>query len=651
MQYSNIFSPIKLRELELNGRIVMSSMVTKLAKNRYVTQELIDYHVARAKGGLCLNFLEASSVHEPSASASFISIGDDKYLPKLKELTNAVHEAGGKIGIQFWQGGMVASMLDPNAECFIPSEISLDVGVLSGAEPCEAIFPAATVEKIHEVQKCYGEAAKRAVEAGFDAIEIHASHGYSGHVFLSAAFNNREDEYGGSFENRSRFLLECIDEVRNNIPESMPLFMRIAAKDDSVESGMTIEDTIAFCKLAKAHGVDVLNVTRGNSFTSGYLESAPIDMPRGFNVENAAKIRKETGMITIAVGHINDPDQAEAILSGDKADLVVMSRSQLADSCFCNKVRKGRVDDIVRCVGCNQGCNDIVATLNPEHITCLMNPAVCREKDFEMKEVLDKKKVLIVGGGIAGIVAAELLYKRGAQVTLIEKSNMLGGQFVMAGKAPRKAEFITAIESRARQIQRVGVKVCCNTTLTEDLLNEIKPNEIIFAVGASPIIPNIPGNNRHNVYKFDDILNGYILPEGKVAVIGGGLVGLEVSEYLKSRNREVTVIEMLEEVGAGLGSARRIMTMPEFENVDIHINTKCIEIINTDITVEVNGEQTSIPADSVVFAIGSRSNDLTSEKELCDKYNISYHVIGDANKVRRAIDAVAEAANVVLGMK
>ena len=182
----------------------------------------------------------------------------------------------------------------------------------------------------------------------------------------------------------------------------------------------------------------------------------------------------------------------------------------------------------------------------------------------------------------------------------------------MAGKAPRKAEFITAIESRARQIQRVGVKVCCNTTLTEDLLNEIKPNEIIFAVGASPIIPNIPGNNRHNVYKFDDILNGYILPEGKVAVIGGGLVGLEVSEYLKSRNREVTVIEMLEEVGAGLGSARRIMTMPEFENVDIHINTKCIEIINTDIT---------------------------------------YHVIGDANKVRRAIDAVAEAANVVLGMK
>ena len=191
----------------------------------------------------------------------------------------------------------------------------------------------------------------------------------STHVFLSPAANQRTDEYGGSFENRARYPLECIEAVRKNIPENMPLFIRVVAQDDLVENGLTRDDIIRFCNMAKEKGVDAVNVSRGNSFTSGHLESVPVDYPRGFNVENAAEIKKGTDMITIAVGRINDPKQAETIIAEGKADMVVMGRAHIADPQFCNKAMAGNDEAIVRCVGCNQGCNDIVATLEKRHIT------------------------------------------------------------------------------------------------------------------------------------------------------------------------------------------------------------------------------------------------------------------------------------------
>lgn len=650
MQYEHIFAPIQIRGLELKSRIMMSSMVTKLAKDRHVTQELIDYHVTRTKGGLTLNFLEAASVHQPSASSSFLSIGEDEYIPNLKKLTDAVHQAGGKIGIQLWQGGMVAPLLDPTAECCIPCSVSMNVTVLSDVDAPPLTFPGATIEKIREIVKCHGDAAARAVKAGFDVIEFHVGHGYSPHAFLSPAFNQRIDEYGGSFEKRARFPLECIEAIRANIPEDMPLFMRIVSKDDALENGLTLDDMISFCNMAKDRGVDVVNVSRGNSFTAGALESPPVDMPRGFNVENAAKIKEATGLTTVAVGRINDPDQAEAILASNKADMVVMSRAHLADPEFCNKIKEGRVDDIVRCVGCNQGCNDIVATTESNHITCLMNPAVCRERDFQLKKVSEPKKVLVVGGGVAGIEAADILNKQGHAVVLIDTSDRLGGQFVIAGRAPRKEEFIFAVESRGRQLARAGVDIRLNTAFNANVLQEIKPDEVIIAIGAEPIIPNIPGKNRANVVAFPEVLNGYIVPEGNIAVIGAGMVGLEVAEYLQTRGRQVTIIEMLEEVGKGLGAMRKSLVMPELEKEQVQILTltKCLEIKENSVVVEQDGNQREIPIDSVVLAIGSISRDLMAITALCDAVGIPYHTVGDAKKVTRAMEAIADAADVAM---
>ncbi|MDZ5000482.1 hypothetical protein GNF79_15680, partial [Clostridium perfringens] len=220
----------------------------------------------------------------------------------------------------------------------------------------EVILPGITIEEIKEVVASYGAAAKRAYEAGFDCIEIHAGHNYLPHSFLSGGINRRTDDYGGSFENRAKFPLEVIKAVRDNIPGTMPIFMRIDAHDDYLENGLTIEEVIKFCNLAKDNGVDVLDISRGNILTAGLkYEVPPIDLPRGFNIENAARIRKETGMLTVGVGRINTSELAEQILEDDKVDMVVMGRAQLADPNFCEKSRLGNLEDIDYCVGCNQG--------------------------------------------------------------------------------------------------------------------------------------------------------------------------------------------------------------------------------------------------------------------------------------------------------
>ena len=647
MEFEHLFNPIKIRGMELKNRVMMSGMVTKLAVNGgFVPQELIDYHVARAKGGTGLNMVEATSVHAPSASKTFLAICDDEFIPGFKKLTDAIHEAGGKAGIQLWQGGLVATMLDSEAECVIPSEIKMPVAVLQGTEGGELIFPAASIETIHEVTKAFGTAAGRAAKAGFDCVEFHVAHGYSAHNFLSAGFNQRTDEYGGSLVNRARFALECIKAIRQNIPQDMPLFMRIGAQDDGVENGLTIEDVIRFCKMAGKAGVDAVDISRGNAFTSGVLESPPIDYPRGFNVENAAKIKKATNMITLTVGRINDPKLADDIIAENKADMVVMGRALLADPEFCNKAFAGDFDGIIRCVGCCQGCDDIVQAVGGPHITCMRNPAIGREREFALVKTDHPKKVLVAGGGMAGLEAAIILKKRGHNPVLFEESDQLGGQFILAGMAPRKNEMREAAVSRGKQAVKEGVDIRLSTPVTRALLEKVSPEAVIVSTGASPIKLNIPGADLPNVSNFVDVLTGKVKPAGNVAVIGGGLVGLEVAEYLAERHNKVTVLEMLDEVGKDLGPSRKICVMDAIDKAGIKtmVNTKCAEIRDKSIVVEKDGKNELLSCDHVVIAVGSKPENYDEIKNYCEEKNVPYYIVGDAKQARRALNAIAEAA-------
>lgn len=640
MKFEHLFSPIKIRGMELKNRVVYPAMATNLIEDGgYVTDRLIDYHVARVEGGNGLNIIEATSVHSPSAPRNFLSVSDDKFLPGLKKLNNKIHEAGGKSCLQLWQGGFVVAGGDPTAMIIVPSEMNFG----------QYTIPPATKETIQEVVEAFGQAAARCVKAGFDCVEFHAAHGYSPHLFLSAAFNNRTDEYGGSLENRARYSLECIRQIRKNIPEEMPVLMRIVAHDDYVENGLSIEDIIEFCKMAQEAGVDVLDVSRGNAASAAVKFEVPaIDLPRSFNVDNAEKIRKATGMLTIAVGRINDPTQADEIIACKKADMVVMGRAQIADAEFCIKAMEGREDDIVRCIACNQGCVDRYTNKAEfPHLSCLRNPSVGREREYKLIATNSPKKVLIAGGGVGGMEAAITLKQRGHFPILCEKDDKLGGQFLLAGVAPRKQEMSDSAISRAQQTERLGVDIRLSTKVTPQLLQTEKPDVVIIATGSTPNMLDIPGIERDNVYNAYDVISGRTpLIKGNIVVVGGGLVGLEVAELLAHQKNNVTVIEALEGVGRELGDFRKICVLENLHcyNVATMDKAKCIEIKEHALVYEKEGKEQEISFDYIVIAIGAVADDYHDIEEFCQRNNIIYYVIGDAKKPRRAIDAIHEAA-------
>lgn len=635
--FDKLFSPIKIKDMELKNRVILPAMGTKFSgKASYVTPQLIDYHVARVKGGCGLNIVEVCSVHTPSAPRGFLSISEDEYIPGLKGLTDAIHAAGGKAGLQLWQGSLAVGM-DKTAQILVASD--MPVGP-------QMTIPGISKEQIAEIAECFGKAAGRAVQAGFDCVEFHCAHNYLPHSFLSGGINHRTDEYGGSLENRAKFPLECIRAIRSNIPEGMPLFMRIDAHDDYLEGGLTIEEVIAFCKMAKEAGVDVLDVSRGNILSAGLKYEVPsIDLPKAFNIDNAARIRKETGMTTIGVGRVNTAELAEQILDDDKVDLLVMGRAQLADPEFCNKAKAGAVEDIDYCVGCNQGCYDGFENVDSPCITCLRNPAVGREAECELIPAEKPETVLIAGGGIGGLEAAIILKKRGHNPILCEATDKLGGQFLTAGEAPRKEEMKNAVQAMAEKAKRLGVDIRLNTEVTPELIAETSPHTVMNAIGATPIIPPIPGNDKAFVVNSHDVLNGKAKVSGNVVIIGGGMVGMETAEYLAAEGAKVTVLEMLPDFCADMGSTRKICVTESIYAAGITPVTSVTvtEIKDGTVVGQKDGAEVTFPCDFAVMAVGAKKRDGSALAKACYDNGIGYYEIGDAGQARRALNATREA--------
>lgn len=630
--FEHLLSPIKIRGLELKNRIILPAMGTRMASEKgEITDRLIAYHAARAKGGCGLNIVEVAAVHRPSSPAHFVWICEDSLIEGHKKLTDAIHENGGKAGIQLWQGGLAVSM-DPSAQILLPSDMNLG----------QYTIPGITLEQIKEVVFCYGQAARRAVEAGYDCIEFHLAHNYLPHSFLSGGLNHRTDEYGGNFENRCRFPLEVIDAIRNNIPEDMPLFIRIDAHDDFLEKGLTIEEVIDFCNIAKNHGVDVLDVSRGNILTAATIyEVPPIDVPQGFNIENASRIRKETHMLTIGVGRINHEDFAEKLLAEDKVDMVVMGRAQLADPELVNKLKEGRTQDIIHCIGCDQGCYDgFTDVVNREFITCMRNPNIGHEAEHTFTKTENPKHVWIVGGGVGGMEAAKVLKELGHEPEIFEASDHLGGQFIIAGKAPGKKEMEDATIEMAKQTERI-CKIHLNTKVTPEMIEEKKPDHVIIATGALPIALRLDGEDQIHHVQANDVLMGKEKLSGYIAIIGGGLVGLEAADYLATQGCKVTVLEMKDKIGADLGSLRQIAVMMKMNQLKVELKPSSkVNSLSKEGVVLESGQ--TIPCEHVVYAVGSKSVDNSELCSMMDKLSIPYQIIGDAKAARRALNAIEE---------
>ena len=659
LECNHIFQPITIRGLTFENRIIMPSMGTLMTyEDSMVTQRMIDYYVERAKGGAGLIFAECAAVWPESTQGFALGISDDKFIPGLTELVEAVHAVGGKIGIQIFEAA--EGVMNGHAD-------TSKLRIMSPIDKLGGRWKAIPAEELPDIAAAFGAAARRAAQSGFDAIEIHCGHNYLLHQFLSPHFNTRTDEYGGSFENCMKFPLMCIEETRKNWPAEKPLFMRIVAQDDYTYdadgnfNGLTIDDMVVFCKKAKELGVDVLDVSRGNFGRGNIYEVPNMGLPFGFNKDNALYLKQHVEMPVMAVGRLGRPELANVALA-QGADFVAWGHAHIADPYIVQKCREGRFDDICYCIGCDQACSQAYHIPEARHISCLRNPAVGREREFELKQTEHPKTVLVAGGGVGGMEAAATLANRGHKVILCEKSDVLGGQFRLAGLAPDKEDFALTVDYMIRQIKQAGVEIRMNTPVTPALLHDLKPDELIIATGGMARDLNVPGGSY--AINYADILTGNRKPMGKCVIIGGGIISIEVMEHLNFRGFDTTIVGGLSKLGEGLSHGREIyvqnfleahpeikvitnawVTKLDYNKVYAHVIEKKTNR-RTKETVIVREEDIEVEADTIIAAVGSVPHYYDDLVQAAQWMKIPCHIIGDAKKPRFALDAIREAAEV-----
>jgi len=636
MSLNHLFSEAKIGSLVLKNRVIMPAMGSLYPdKGGLVSDKLIAYHVARVKGGCGMNIVEIAAVHPTSKAPRNLSIYDDSFIPGLSRLADAIKKAGGRAAIQIWHAGRQTYSRWTDRPLIAPSPIPCPM--------CKGMPVEMTKEVIAEIIEAYGDGALRARKAGFDAVELHGAHGYLIAQFMSAYSNKRTDEYGGPLENRARFALEVIRNIREKVGKDFPLLYRLSA-EEYVPGGLTVEDAKQVAKMVEKAGVDAVHVSAG-CYGALQMIIPPLDLPAGLNADNAAAVKASVSIPVVAALRINDPEMADRLIAEGKADFVAVGRGQLADPEFCNKAQAGDIDDIIKCIGCNQGCADRLFN-ERKPISCLRNPLTGRELEYAITPAGQKKKVLVVGAGPAGLEAAMVAKKRGHDVVVIEKNSRVGGQFYLAGAVPWKKEMAAAALQMGRMAERQGVQIRLNTPLADDILLEIRPDEIIVATGSAPFIPPIAGSDQDHVVKGHDVLAGTKTTGQSVAVIGGGLIGMEVAELLSDQGKKVTIIEMLDEVAGGLGTTRKTFALKFIEEsgVQVFVRSKCLEIKRNSIVLDQDGQIREIGEfDSVVMAAGVKP-DRTVELLLKDK-GYPFRVIGDAREARKALDAIWEGAD------
>lgn len=636
MIFHNMLEPGKIGTMTTKNRVIFPAMGTMYADSEgFVTDRMINYYAARARGGCGLIIVEFTAVNRSGKGAYTPGAFDDKFIPGLTRLARAIREAGGKSCLQIAHPGRQQNSVSTGMPIVAPSPIPCPL--------CQEMPRELTTEEVKCFVSDFGDAALRAKKSGFDAVEIHGAHGYLINQFMSPYSNKRTDEYGGSFLNRARFALEVINNVREKVGPDFPVLYKIGA-EELVQGGLTIEDAIEVAKIIEKAGIDALTVSMGVYETVRYSVQ-PIDVPVAFNMENASVIKSVVSIPVAAIGRINDTLIAEKILDEGKADYVAIGRGQIADPEFVNKTMRGDIDEIVKCVGCLQGCGDNASFGLP--ITCLRNPSAGLENEYIVKPAQVKKKILIVGGGPAGLEAATTLKKRGHDVVLYEKSSNLGGQFYVAGISPRKQEISDAALQMGRIAKRQGVEINLQTEVTPEIIEKVKPDVVVVAAGTVPFMPNIPGIDKDSVVTASDVLKGIKTVKQKVAILGGGLVGCETAEFLTENGKEVTIIEMLDEIAKDIGFSRKSFLMEHLikHAVKIYTGSKCLEIKESSVVIENKGNIEEInEIESVVVAAGVKPNNNIAG--YLEENNIEYYVIGDALKARKALDAIREAAEI-----
>lgn len=651
-----LFQPWNIGNLTLKNRIFMPAMHLNMCRNFEVTEQVCEFYRVRAEGGAALISVGYATVDENSGTPTNIGAHDDAFIPGLENLAAAIREGGAKSCVQLNHAGRYnASFFLSGNQAVAPSAVP---SRLTKETPREL-----SLEEIEEILTRFGDAAVRVRDAGFDLVEILAGTGYLISSFLSPLTNLRTDRYGGDLANRMRFGLEVVETVKSRLGEEYPLLVRLNG-NDFMEGGIGSGDLQTFAAALVDAGADALCINVG--WHEAMVPQIVTKVPRGVFAYMAGEIKKQVDVPVIASHRINDPETARRLIALGYCDAVAVGRALIADPEFPHKARDGREEAIVHCVACGQGCFDNIFKMKP--VECLCNPQAGYEKTRCPRKAASTKGVMVVGGGAAGMSAAMAAAKNGHRVHLYEKNMKLGGQLHLAGAAPGREEFLVFAEDMSRQMAASGVEIVMNMAVDRELLMQRKPDELILATGGQPITPPIPGADLDHVVQAWDILSGKRQAGRKIAVIGGGAVGVETALMLAEEGtlsgeelkfllvnqaeapenlyrlategrREIVLIDMLDRLGENFGKSTRWGMLQDVQRYGIQarLGARVQEITPSGVRLEVDKESLDIDADTVVLAVGTQSeNRLVAEAEAL---GIPYKVVGDALKPATVFEA------------
>ncbi len=646
---NNLFAPGQIGRLSLRNRIVMAPMGTRLATpDGYVSQRNKDYYAARAKGGVGLIITELCIVESRGKSSlRQLCIYDDRFIPGLKELAQAIHEGGAKVAIQLNHTGARASVKVIHQSPVAPSPIPLAPTIVTSEFRYSSVPHVLTIEEIGQLVSCYTQAAVRAQKAGFDAVEVHGAHRYLVDQFLSSTWNLREDIYGGTLENRARFFVRIVEAIKEAVGHDYPVLCRMDGDQPGLTAGLTVSDACEVARMLETAGADAIDVTTVGAGVFSHLDHALMGHARGQLLYADRKVKEAVNIPIIAVGRWSVELAERALREGD-IDFAAFGRALIADPELPNKARYGRLDDIRPCLGCTT-CLARSQALG-EDLGCVVNAAVGKEADYTIKPAPKSKKVLVIGGGPAGMEASRVAALRGHRVELHERENKLGGQLLLAAMPPHKEEVGLLTRYLVNQLGKLGVKIEVSKEVTVAAVEDMNPDVVVFATGVIPLIPNIPGIKRYNVVTAESALQDTSKVGQKVIVIGGGLIGCETAEFLAEKGKEVSIVEILEKLAGGVVSPMREPLLARLlaRGVRFFLGFECQEVTESGLVVTDNRSKRNrtVEGDTIVLAVGSKPN-INLWEELKGRTPETY-VIGDCAEVRDIQSAIGDGARVAL---
>jgi 2,4-dienoyl-CoA reductase (NADPH2) len=595
--FTRLAEPFEVAGLRLPNRIVMPAMGTGLPEHDGTCNEpTIAYYRRRAEGGVGMITIEASLVSPDAYGVGpELRLHGEEFVPGLTQLVDALRPSGIPVGIQLWHPGRQTLLGEPIAPSPIP---------LSSRTPVPHEL---TRDEIRTLVDYYALSAWVSQQAGFDFVEIHGAHCYLPCEFISPLSNVRTDEYGGRLENRARFPLEIVEAIRARCGPDYPVMYRISGAEGA-EGGFEVEDAAAVCRLLEAAGVCAISVSAGNWYAL-HQTIGPMFLPRGFLLPLAERIRQAVGVPVIAVGRLDDPALAESALAGGQADLVAVGRALIADPDWPRKALAGDLDGIRPCMSCN-ACVDLVA--NAQQARCAVNPEVGRDHEWRLEPAAAPRRVMVVGSGPAGMEAARIARLRGHDVSIWERDPQLGGKLEVASLAPSKHEVLTFRDYQARVLDELGVEIHTGAQVDEGTVSAERPDVVVLATGADPLVPPIPGIGGPNVIDAQEILHDRVeVARGeRVAVVGGSATGCETAEWLVAAGAHVTIVEMLPTVGQGIELITRRHLLAELRAAGVTILTNAkvtsIEPFALHFESMVDGTAGTLEVDRIATAVGWR---------------------------------------------